>query len=174
MQRGGVSTKVSAPLVVVPIAPHLVRKRNEKEIKMLKSTIIRVLAFAALFAYIVPTAFSLTGFGASFAFSGSIFAALGVGVVYMAAMFGVLGIIGLASAPFKLTVEKRRSLAPLWGTIFYVATMLCLLGAHSLLPFLGLSVVGLLPAMIGAGIAFGVMHFTMPSGSADASSKSAS
>ena len=139
---------------------------------MLKSTIIRVLAFAALFAYIVPTAFSLTGFGASFAFTGNIFAALGIGAAYMVAMFAVLAIIGVASRPFKLSIAQRKQLAPLWSCIFVGATMLCLLSAH-LLP-LGLSVVGWLPALIGSAIAVGVMYFTMPAGNEAASSKSAS
>ncbi len=139
---------------------------------MLKSTIIRVFAFAALFAYIVPAGFSLTGFGSSFAFSGSIFAALGVGAAYMVAMFAVLALINLAAAPFKLSIAQRQQMAPLWGSIFTGSTMLCLLSAH-LLP-LGLTVVGWLAALIGSAIAVGVMYFTMPSGSDSASSKSAS
>ncbi len=129
---------------------------------MLKSSIIRVFAFAALFAYVIPAAFNLTGFGSSFAFSGSIFAALGVGVAFVAATFVMLGLIGLGSAPFKLSVEKRVSLAPLWATLFVIATTFCLLGAGSLLPFLGLTVTGLLPALIGSGAALAVMHFTLP------------
>jgi hypothetical protein len=132
---------------------------------MLKSTIIRVIAFAALFAYVLPAAFGLCGAGSSFAFTGSIFAALAVGIVYMAAMFGVLALIGLGSKPFKLTEGDRRKLAPLWGTIFLVSTMLCLLGAGSLLPVLGLSVSGFFPALLGGALAIGVMSVTMPAGS---------
>lgn len=129
---------------------------------MLKSSIIRVFAFAALLAYVIPTAFNLAGFGSSFAFTGSIFAALGLGVAFVAATFVMLGLIGLGSAPFKLSVEKRVSLAPLWATLFVIFSTLCLLGVGSLLPFLGLTVTGWLPALIGSGAALAVMHFTLP------------
>lgn len=129
---------------------------------MLKSTIIRVLAFAALFAYILPAVFSLTGFGSSFAFTGSIIAALGVGVAYMVAMFAVLAVIAVVSKPLGLTDEKKNKLAPLWSTIFGATTMALLLGAQ-FVPVLGLTVVGWLPAMISSIIAIGVMAITMPS-----------
>ena len=139
---------------------------------MLKSTIIRILAFAALFAYILPVAFSITGFGTSFAFTGSIFAALGVGVVYMAAMFAVLALWGLGLAPFKLTSERKMKLWPVTTASFLLATAASLLGAH-LLPFLGLTVSGWLPALIGGAISIGVMHITMPPRTESASSKTA-
>lgn len=129
---------------------------------MLKSTIIRVLAFAALFAYVVPAGFALVGFGSSFAFTGGVITALAVGAAYMAAMFVVLAAIGIAASPFKLTDDKKNKLAPLWGTIFFVATMLCLLGAGKLAPWLGLTVTGLLPSMIGSALAIAVMSFTKP------------
>jgi hypothetical protein len=136
---------------------------TEEDFIMIKSTIIRVIAYAALFAYVLPTAFSLCGAGSSFAFTGSVFAAVGVGVLYMAAMFAVLGLIALGSSPFKLTDDQRRKFGPLWGSIFLVATMLCLLGAGSLLPFLGLTVTGFLPALVGGAVAIAVMAMTMPS-----------
>ena len=129
---------------------------------MLKSSIIRVFAFAALFAYIIPTVFGVVGFGSNFAFTGSIFAAFGVGVAFVAATFVMLGLIGLGSAPFKLSIEKRVSLAPLWATLFVIFSTLCLLGVGSLLPSLGLTVTGLLPALIGSGAALAVMHLTLP------------
>jgi hypothetical protein len=140
---------------------------------MLKSTIIRIVAYAALFALVLPVAFSVAGFGSSFAFTGNILAALGVGVAYMVAMFAVAGAWSLFTAPFKLTTERRLKMWPITGASFLLATSACLLGAH-LLPFLGLTVIGWLPALIGGTVGVVVMHFTMPPRSASASATSAS
>ncbi len=137
---------------------------------MLKSTIIRVLAFGALFAYVLPTAFGLLGDGAKFAFTGGPLAALGVGAAYMVAMFAVLTVIGLCTKPLNLSIEKRKSMAPLWGTVFFIATMLCLLFAHSLVPMLGLTVVGWLPSVVGSTVAIAVMWATMPAESSQSAS----
>lgn len=142
---------------------------------MLKSTIVRVLAFAALFAYILPAAFGLAGFGSSFAFTGnflsgatgltavagSVLAALAVGAVYMACMFVVLFAWAVGTAPFKLTIAQRNDMWPWTTASFLLATMACLLGAASFAPWLGLSVVGWLPALIAGCLSIALMHFTM-------------
>jgi hypothetical protein len=128
---------------------------------MLKSTIIRVIAFSALFAYIMPAAFSLTGFGSSFEFTGNVLSALAVGVLYMAAMFVVLAAWAVGMSPFKLSSDQRVKMWPITTASFAGATMLCLLGAN-LLPFLGLTVTGWFAALLTGGISTGVMYLTMP------------
>lgn len=129
---------------------------------ILKSSILRVIAFAALFAYILPAAFRLSGFGSGFAFTGSIFSALGLGLAFVAATFVMLLAINICASPFKLSTKQRIKLAPVWGSIFFVVTVVCLLEAHSLLPAFGLTVTGWVPAIIGSGAALAVMHLTLP------------
>lgn len=140
---------------------------------MLKSTIIRVLAFAALFGYFLPAAFALFGFGSSFSFTGGIVSALAIGAGFMVLMMALLVAWGLAMSPFKLTPEARIKMWP-WSTASVVAaTMIALLRAHNL-DFFALTVTGWLPALIGAGTAVGVLYVTMPAGSKSAGSQSAS
>lgn len=128
---------------------------------MLKATIVRVLAFAALFAYVLPFGFNLAGFGSSFAFTGGIVTALGLGVAYMAAMFVVLGVFALVLNPLNLTVQQRKDMWPLSTAVFLAVTVACLMGAD-LVPLLALTVSGWLAALIGGAVAIGVMYATMP------------
>lgn len=129
---------------------------------LLKSSLIRVFAFAAMFAYTLPAAFNLAGVGSSFAFTGSIFSALGLGLAFVAATFVMLLAINICASPLKLSTEQRIKLAPVWGSIFFMATVFCLLEADSLLPAFGLTVTGWIPAIIGSGAALAVMHLTLP------------
>lgn len=122
---------------------------------MLKSTILRIVAFSVLFAYALPFGFKVAGFESRFAFQGGVITAAALGVAYMLSMFAVALAWTLATALLGLRPTKK--LWTLTGATILGATALFLLNSQSF----GLMVTGWLPALVGGAVSVAILHLTM-------------
>lgn len=128
---------------------------------MLKSTIMRFFAFTIVFTYLLPCAFSMVGCGDNFAFHGGLLTAILLGLSYIAVMLSAFILFGVVANPLNLSDETRKKIWPFTAAYFCIATVFFLLGARYV-PFLGLTVSGWLPALIGCAVSLVVMVYTTP------------
>jgi hypothetical protein len=128
--------------------------------KLFQACVVRGLLYAAIFAYILPAAFALFGASASFSFAGGIGAALLYGFGFVGALFAATVVIAVAYAPFKLTEAQRKRLWPVSGTLLFLASAFIPFGAVAV--GLGVTVHGLLAAIVSGAVSTGIMVATLP------------